>query len=163
MKSKIGFVVLVFLIGPFAPGQIVRFVTHTQPDASVAWAQDASDTEQSEDVSPEPAVAPPDISGMWSGPIDDDTFGMATFTVDITQKGSKLKGDWMVSTGFSGTFTGKIESNGVSLTFKLKVKHDSKCKVTAKGTLESATEISGTYTSKKCADATSGSFDLSLP
>ena len=34
------------------------------------------------------------------------------------------------------------------------------CKVTAPGTLDSATEISGTYTSKHCNGITSGTYDM---
>jgi hypothetical protein len=159
MKFKIGFALLAVSFVMFALGGIERFASHRF--AGVAWAQDASDADQGEDVSSEPSVAPPDLKGMWSGLIDDNTFGSSTFTIDITQKKSKLKGNWMISAGGSGTFVGKVKSDGVSLTFKFKQKH-SKCKVAAEGTLTTATEIQGTYTSKKCGGASTGMFDLTL-
>ncbi len=105
------------------------------------------------------SVTPPDLQGTWSGPIDDDSAGMATLTVDIFQNHSKLKGTWSVPGG-SGSFKGKISSDGMTVLFKFKGHHG--CKVTAPGTIDSATEISGTYTSKHCNGITSGSYDMTL-
>jgi len=154
-------VLLTFSIALFAPGRIVRLIAHSHPYGSVAWAQDTAYTDEGADVSPEPAVAPPDLNGIWAGPIDDIDFGTSTFTIDIQQKHSKLTGDWSTTAGGGGTFTGKVKSDGVSLTFKFKQKH-SKCKVAAEGTLVNPSEITGNYTSKKCGGASSGAFDLTL-
>ena len=112
---------------------------------------------------PDSKVKPPNISGMWSGHIVDNELGSATLTVDIQQKGSKLKGDWMTEGGLTGTFKGKIKSDGMSVTLTFGKKH-SKCRIFAEGTLGAApveadlavpevapyTSIEGTYTSKKC-------------
>jgi hypothetical protein len=160
MKFKFGFALLTFSIALFASGRFERFISQSQSYGNV-WAQDAGDADQGQDVSSEPAVKPPDLQGMWSGPIDDAQFGSATITLDIRQKGSKLKGDWMTTSGGGGTFIGKVKSDGTSLSFKFKQKRG-KCKVTSEGTLASATEIQGTYTSKKCGGASTGTFDLTL-
>src|SRR5580698_95970 len=145
--SKTVFVLVAFLIAIFASGRIVQSVTPGQS-----------------------------YSGIWSGDIDDNTFGSATLTIDIRQKGSKIKGDWMTEGGTTGTFKGKIKSDGMSISLTFGKKH-SKCRIFAEGTLGEATpvaadlavpevspftSIEGTYTSKKCSDASSGNFGLTL-
>ena len=181
--SKTVFVPVAFLIAIFASGRIVQSVTPGQSYSGMAWAQDATDqdgtdADQGDDVSSEPdsKVKPPNISGIWSGDIDDNTFGSATLTIDIRQKGSKIKGDWMTEGGLTGTFKGKIKSDGMSVSLTFGKKH-SKCRIFAEGTLGEATpvaadqamqevspftSIEGTYTSKKCSDASSGNFGLTL-
>jgi hypothetical protein len=142
------------------PGHFARLISN-QPYGGVAWAQDTTEAEQAEDVTSEPAVTPPAIAGTWLGPIHDDTFGDATFTADIFQKKSKLRGDWSVSAGGSGTFKGKIKSDGLTVEFKFKQK-GKPCKVTSTdATLTNAdTELTGTYAAKHCGNATTGNFDL---
>ena len=173
--SKTVFVPVAFLIAIFASGRIVQSVTPGQSYSGMAWAQDATDqdgtdADQGDDVSSEPdsKVKPPNISGIWSGDIDDNTFGSATLTIDIRQKGSKLKGDWMTEGGRTGSFKGKIKSDGTSISLTLGMKH-SKCRIFAEGTLGEqdlarpdveAPSITGTYTSKKCTDATTGQFEV---
>jgi hypothetical protein len=156
MKFKIGFAVLTFSIALFASGSIERFSSHGF--GNVAWAQDATDADQA-DVASGPEVTPPDLQGTWSGPIDDNSAGTTTLTLDIFQNHSKLKGTWSVPGG-EGKFKGKISSDGMSVKFKFKGHHG--CLVTAPGTLDSATEISGTYTSKHCNGITSGTYDMTL-
>ncbi len=185
--SKTFFALVVFSIAIFASGRIVQSVTLGQPYSGVAWAQDGTDQDgtdqdgtdanQGDDASSDPdsKVKPPNISGMWSGHIVDNELGSATLTVDIQQKGSKLKGDWMTEGGLTGTFKGKIKSDGTSVTLTFGKKH-SKCRIFAEGTLGAApaeadlavpevapyTSIEGTYTSKKCTDASTGNFNLTL-
>ncbi len=181
--SKTFFVLVAFSIAIFVSGRIVQSVTPGQSYSGAAWAQDATDqdgtdADQGDDVSSEPdsKVKPPNISGLWSGDIDDNTFGSATLTIDIRQKGSKIKGDWMTEGGTTGTFKGKIKSDGMSISLTFGKKH-SKCRIFAEGTLGEATpvaadlavpevspftSIEGTYTSKKCSDASSGNFGLTL-
>ena len=159
MKFKIVFVLLTFSVALFASGPIEQLVAHNRSYGNAAWAQDAGDSEQVDDQSSEPSVPPPDLQGTWSGPIDDNSAGMATITVEIFQNHSKLKGTWS-SPGASGKFKGKIKSNGTSVLFVFKGNHG--CKVTGPGTLDSATEISGTYTSKHCNGITSGTYDMTL-
>jgi len=173
--SKTLFVLVAFSIAIFASGRIVQSVTSGQSYSGVAWAQDATDqdgtdADQGDDVSSEPdsKVKPPNVSGMWSGNIVDDTLGSATLTIDIRQKGSKLKGDWMTEGGRTGSFKGKIKSDGTSISLTFGMKH-SKCRIFAEGTLGEqdlarpdieAPSITGTYTSKKCTDATTGQFEV---
>ena len=154
---KILFMALTFSIALLASGPIEQLIAHSKSYGNVAWAQDAGDSEQADDASTEPAVTPPDLQGTWSGPIDDASAGTATLTVEIFQNHSKLKGTWSVHGG-SGTFKGKISSDGMTVLFKFKGHHG--CKVTAPGTIDSATEISGTYTSKHCDGITSGTYDM---
>jgi hypothetical protein len=157
MISKTVFMLSTFSIALFASGPIGRLIAHNQPYDNVAWAQDADDAEQGDAVSSEPATTPPNVQGTWSGPVVDDNSGSTTLTIDIFQNHSNLKGHWS-SPGGSGSFKGKIHSDGVTLLFKFKGHRG--CKITAPGMLDSATEISGTYTSKHCIGITSGKYDL---
>jgi hypothetical protein len=173
--SKTIFVLVAFSIAIFASGRIVQSVIPGQSSTGLAWAQDGTnqdgaDADQADDVSSEPdsKVKPPNISGMWSGNIVDNTLGSATLTIDIRQKGSKLKGDWMTEGGTTGSFKGKIKSDGTSISLTFGKKH-SKCRIFAEGTLGEqdlarpdieANAITGTYTSKKCSDATTGQFEV---
>lgn len=156
MKSKIVLMLLTFSTALFVSGSIGR-LAHNQAFGDVAWAQDASDSELESDGST--GVTSPDLQGTWSGPIDDASAGTTTLTVDIFQNHSKLRGRWSVPGG-SGSFKGKISSDGMTVLFKFKGHHG--CKVTAPGTLDSPTEISGTYTSKHCNGITSGTYDMTL-
>ncbi len=159
MISKTVFMLSTFSIALLASGPIGRFIAHNQPYGNVAWAQDASDDQTDADVSSKPDTIPPDLQGTWSGPIDDASAGTTTLTVDVFQNHSKLRGRWSVPGG-SGSFKGKISSDGMTVLFKFKGHHG--CKVTAPGTLDSPTEISGTYTSKHCSGITSGTYDMTL-
>jgi hypothetical protein len=159
MKFKFSFALLTFSIALFASGRFERFITHSQSCGNVVWAQDATDTEQDADVSSEPSATPPDVQGTWSGPIVDASAGTTTLTIDIFQNKSKLKGTWSAP-GAGGSVKGKVSSDGMTVLFKFKGHHG--CKVTAPGIFDSATEISGTYTSKHCSGITTGTFDLSL-
>ena len=157
MISKTGFVLLTFSIALFASASIERF--SSCGFGNVAWAQDASDADQADGISSGPEVAPPDLNGTsWAGPLVDITYPELTLTIDIFQKQRKLRGDYSTSTGKSGAFTGKFNSDGVSLTIIIKGHHG--CLLTMPGALVSATEIKGTYTSKRCKNATSGTYDL---
>lgn len=158
MKFKFGFALLTFSIAMFASGRIERSISHNQ-HSGTAWAQDAADSDQADVAASNPAVTPPDVQGTWSGPIDDASSGSTTLTVVIFQNHSNLKGTWTVPGG-SGPFKGKIAPDGMTVLFKFKGHHG--CKVTAPGTLDSATEISGTYTSKHCNGITSGTYDMTL-
>ncbi|MGA6974621.1 MAG: hypothetical protein WBY93_23535 [Candidatus Binatus sp.] len=172
--SKTVFVVLVFALALFLPARIGLLLAKGQAQGSVAWAQDASDADDSADVSTEPATAPPDIAGDWSGDVDDNNpdIGERDFSIEIFQKKSKFNGNWEIGSGLTGSFKGKIKADGESLTLKLKRKH-SKCRITAEGTLGTTTpdvaglleevpEISGTYkaSAKKCDGAEGGTFQL---
>ena len=177
--SKTVFVVLVSTLALFLPARIGLFLTNSQTYGGLAWADeasdtDATDTDDSADVSTEPATAPPDIAGDWSGDVDDNNpdIGERAFSIEIFQKKSKFNGNWEIGSGLTGSFKGKIKADGESLTLKLKRKH-SKCRISAEGTLgqtsadvagglEELPEITGTYKAspKKCDGAEGGSFQL---
>jgi hypothetical protein len=151
------FVLLTFVAAMFVPGRILRLITH-QPYGSVAWAQEATEAEQPEDVTSEPDVAPPSIAGTWSGELNDASFGLHTFTLDIFQKKAKIRGDFLIDSVKQGAFKGKIEVDQTTVTLELKRHH---CAVAATASLSNSnTKLIGTYTSKHCNNASSGNFDL---
>jgi len=172
--SKTVFVVLVSTLALFLPARIGLLLANSQKYGGVAWAQDATDTDDSADVSTEPATAPPDIAGDWSGDVDDNNpdIGERAFSIEIFQKKSKFNGTWEIGSGLTGGFKGMIKADGETLTLKLKRKH-SKCRISAEGTLTETAgpdvagivqqpEIEGTYKAspKKCQGAEGGSFTL---
>ena len=75
MSFKTVFVLLIFPIALFASGPIVQLFTHGNPYGNLAWAQDATDGDQGDNVSSEPAAAPPNVQGTWVGSIDDPGLG----------------------------------------------------------------------------------------
>ena len=50
MKFKIVLMLLTFSIALFASGPIEQLVAHNRSYGNVAWAQDAGDSEQADDV-----------------------------------------------------------------------------------------------------------------
>ncbi len=63
MTFKTMFVLLTFPIAVFASGPIVDLVAHGHLYCNSAWAQDAIDAGVGENVSSEPAAAPPNLQG----------------------------------------------------------------------------------------------------
>jgi len=72
MIHKIGVTIATALLAVFAVGHVRAFLTHGQLDCAAAAAQQgwydggAGDSEPDE-ISSNPAAAPPDVSGSWSG------------------------------------------------------------------------------------------------
>ena len=160
MTFKTVFVLLTFPIALLASGPIAQLIAHGNLYSNSAYAQDAIDADVGENVPSEPAVAPPNVQGMWSGSFDDPALGMFNITFDIFQNQSKLAGTFTTSVNAHGAFKGKIASNGTTITLKLRQNHHP-CRVTAVGTLVDPADIMGTYTSKHCGKLSSGSFSVS--
>ena len=160
MTFKTAFVLLTFPIALLASGPIVNLFAHGNPYDNLAWAQDATDSDQGESVPSEPAAAPPNVQGTWAGSIDDPSLGMFNITLDIFQNQNKLNGTFTTSVNAHGTFKGKIASDEMTITLKLKQNHHS-CTVTTVGKLVDPTDINGTYTSKHCGKLSSGAFSVS--
>src|SRR5258708_27476252 len=112
MTFKTMFVLLTFPIAVFASGLIADLVAHGHLYGNSAWAQDAIDAGVGENVSSEPAVAPPNLQGAWAGTFDDPGLGRFDITLDFFQNHSKLIGTFKTSINAHGTFKGKIASNG---------------------------------------------------
>jgi hypothetical protein len=105
------------------------------------------------------------VGGHWSGGINDGSLGAGTLDLVIAQSGKKLNGGF--DTSFSsaaedraGSLKGKANSSGLSV--KLRPNSGGQCRVVLTGTLSGAGELKGNYTSSKCNNVTSGSFDLLL-
>jgi len=78
MTFKTMFVLLTFPIAVFASGLIADLVAHGHLYGNSAWAQDAIDAGVGENVSSEPAVAPPTLQGACAGTFDDPASGYST-------------------------------------------------------------------------------------
>jgi hypothetical protein len=101
--------------------------------------------------------APPAVHGTWCGSMDDNHFGTANVSMDISQRGSKLSGTWTSSLNRSGTLKGKIAGSTVTLTLQ---EQGTACRAAVNGTLVQSDEITGTYTIFGCHQSDGGTFDV---
>jgi hypothetical protein len=152
------FVIAGVFLATFAIGRVESLAAHRGfGGSSSAWAQSWGDL--SGDASPQAGKsqsAPPDISGLWAGMLDDHHFGEGDLSFEITQNGSKFGGTYNSSFG-GGKLKGKIKSDG-SISAALKI--EGSCVLAAHGTLE-AGEITGVYHAAGCAKSDHGTFTVS--
>ena len=160
MLAKIGFVVGGIALAMFAMGRIESPSAHRGSVGSAAWAEDLDTFTDAADGDSQPAAVP-NVNGSYSGPANDHKFGAGTLTVDITQNGSELTGNWEsnLDGGVSGPMTGKVKSNG-QVTLKLKINGLHHCTIDAHGTFEHGNEIAGVYHNSGCTKADHGNFDI---
>jgi len=160
MLKKIGFVTAGVVLATFVMGRVESLAAHRGFGGSLAWAQQwddsAGDTSPQDDDSMKKSP-PPDVSGTYSGTIEDHRFGAGTISATISQSGSKLSGSWDATFGGPGTLKGTVKSNG-AITARLKIKGG--CGLNAHGTFESGDEISGTYQVTGCGRSDHGTFDM---
>jgi hypothetical protein len=140
--------------------------------AQVARAQDMGganmggtdmDTGEADVKTPPPTLA----TGTWCGPITDALHGSGGFFITFNQNKAKLDGTWSTDvTGFSGgktgTFTGKIKSDGETVTLKLK-QPGQKGGFMFMGTLINDHNLTGTYSTFGRKPADSGSLNPESP
>lgn len=124
------------------------------------------DVTSSDANSASPAAKPVRVAGHWSGTIVDNSLGAGTLDLLIAQSKKKLSGGFDISAlgsaeDLAGSLGGKASAKGITLTMKpSRVKG---CKINAKSTSVSASEIKGSYSTSKCGNnITSGTFDVSL-
>jgi hypothetical protein len=104
----------------------------------------------------------PDITGTWTGTLNDSLAGVGTVRLTIIQSGSRLSGTWASTFqdptfSNSGTLTGTY--SGTSATITLTPGGQGACpfRVTATPT---ATAITGTYAAVNCQIAIGGSVTV---
>ena len=150
LAKRIGFATVAAALAIFAIGQVA---------ASTAWAQSWDDPADEAVDSASPTV--PDISGTYSGNIDDHRKGSGTISATITQTGNVLSGTW-ISTGNAaggGKLNGKVNaSSDVTMTLKLHGKGG--CSLNAVGTFENGDEISMVYHAVGCHHSDHGTIDM---
>ncbi|MGO8801673.1 hypothetical protein [Candidatus Binatus sp.] len=169
MIRRIGITIVATLLAVFGIPHVRAFVTHGQFDCAAAsaqqdWDDGGSGAAESDEASTEPATKtpPPDITGEWSGELDDVDRGTHDFSVDVVdQKGAKVSGTWSGELG-TGDWSGSINSEG-DLKANFKIEHG--CHLKAVGMLLDTTpaEISGTYKVENCGKALKhdhGTFEL---
>lgn len=159
--------ILVVSLASFAIGRVNGLVARYRPDPAVAWAQDStqadSDAAQSDSVDnfiesePDQKSTPPTVGGAWCGSLEDNQLGSGTISMNILQKGSKIRGSWTDDLGASGTLKGKVRGDAVVVTLKPR---GTNCRYHVNGTLVSPTEITGNYSIFGCHIADGGNFDI---
>ena len=164
MIRKISVAFLSVHLALFAIARLSKIVGHGVFGGSAASAQslidgsaasDADDSASSPDAKKKP---PADVSGFWSGSIDDSIFGGGTFnvTIDETAKG-KLSGSWNDTFGGSGNFKGTVNSKGET---RFDLRGGGACRASGVGLLVSADELTGTYRLDHCGKREKGEHGM---
>jgi hypothetical protein len=134
---------------------------HGRFGSATAWATSwLDDSDNGNEIEPDKKAPPPNIAGAWSGSIDDNDAGTGSLSLDVTQKNSKINGEFDCYFG-SGSFSGSINSAGViKFTAKLEGSCKGTCHLQVNASLPHPTEMSGTYKVQGCkhAKGDSGTF-----
>ncbi len=123
---------------------------------SPAHAQDLVSPEPYQSPAADQGKAPPLVSGMWSGPVDDNKGGAGTMDLNLTQIGETVGGTWSltfpeISAYGSSSLTGKVTSN--SLKFKFHPDGTKKsCHGIFASTSATSSSIAGKYHVAGCSD-----------
>lgn len=157
MLGKIGFGIAGTVLAMFVMGRAESLGSHCGFGGSIAWAQNWDDPADDADVDSQPATVP-DVSGSYSGTIDDHRKGAFTISATISQAGAKLSGPWSSSFG-GGTLKGKVTANS-DVTMTLKIHGKGGCSLNAHGTFENGDEISVVYHATGCHHSDHGTFDI---
>jgi hypothetical protein len=151
LAKKIGLVAMGAVVAIFAIGHVA---------ASTVWAQSWDDQTADFAADSHPPTVP-DISGTYSGNIEDHRKGSGTISAMITQTGNVLSGTWN-STGNAsggGKLSGKVNaSSDVTMTLKLHGKGG--CSLNAVGTFENGNQISMVYHAVGCHHSDHGTIDM---
>ena len=164
MIRKISVALLGVTVALFAVDRVEGFVTHGQFGGVAAWAQswdDGSGDAAQTDAVPEAKMVP-NVSGDWSGTIDDAQFGAGSIDLTISQNAKHLSGPWDSSFG-DGNFTGTVKANGdVKFVFHVTGVGSKGCHLNASGMLVSANEAQGVYKVLGCkgSNGDHGTFDV---
>jgi hypothetical protein len=146
--KNIGAIVFGAALTMFAIGQVA---------ASTAWAQDDEAADAAVDSNP-PTV--PDVSGTYSGSLDDHRKGNGTISATISQTGNVLSGTWSSDVGgVGGKLSGKVNSSS-DVTMTLKIHGKAGCSLHATGTFENGDEISVVYVASGCNHSDHGTIDM---
>lgn len=104
-----------------------------------------------------------DLSGTWTGQTS-TVFGLGLHTATITEAGATLTGTWVAEfpahpeVNNSGQIQGTRQGANVSLT--LLPSNPATCPYVFSGTVQSATQMTGTFATANCPVATGGSITL---
>jgi hypothetical protein len=137
---------------------IVMLFTFTSFARAQSWTDSA---EPSADVK----TPPPNLAGQWTGAINDEGFGDADLTLNISQVKSQLSGTWVITGHYSGTIAaGSVNGKNGKVIFKLKISKVCAPKVTAVLSDDNTT-MTGNYfaNTKHCRAAGQLSASLTTP
>jgi hypothetical protein len=156
LGKKIGLMAIGAVLAMFAIGQAGSLIAHRGFAGSTAWAQDDEAPDAAIDSTP-PTV--PDVSGTYSGQIDDHRKGNGTISATIGQSGNVLSGTWSSDLKAGGKLSGKVNaSSDVTMTLKLHGKPG--CSLHASGTFENGDEISMVFIAVGCHHSDHGTIDM---
>ena len=158
MLARIGFVVGGIVLSMFVMGRVESLATHRGFAGPAACAQLWTDPADDADVDSQPAAVP-DVSGSYSGTIQDAKLGPGEITAEISQTGSTLTGSWDSTFGGPGTLKGKVKPNS-KVHARLKITGGKGCGLNVQGTFQNGNEIAGKYQVTGCKRSDHGTFDM---
>lgn len=98
MVGKISFVIAGIVLTTFVMGRVESLAAHRGfGGGSDAWAQSWDDSAGDASSQADDSLAkmpPPDVSGSWSGLVEDHRFGEGDISATVNQKRAKLSGSW---------------------------------------------------------------------
>ena len=145
MLARIGFAVGGFVLLMFAMGRVESLFAHRGFAGSTAWAEDWFTSPDDADVDTQPATVP-DVSGTYTGTVNDDRDGSGSAGATINQNRKGLTGSWSFFF-HGGTLKGKVDSNG---NLHIRLKAGGRCGANFKGTFQNGNEITGSYQVTGC-------------
>ena len=106
---------------------------------------------------------PPDLTGPWSGVINDSRAGGGTLTVTFNQTDCALGGGWQTafanpSSNGNGNLSGSADGTAVSFTLITQVQ--GACGYKASGALQDGSEIAATFSTIGNNCASDGTLDI---
>jgi hypothetical protein len=110
-------------------------------------------------------VASADVSGLWSGTANDEVArGAISVDVTFTQNGCAIGGTWQ--TDFPAPGTGQSQdirgfTDGAAIRFEIKAPTVS-CRTRITATVDSPTQITGTYATRNCSQSDAGDFVITF-
>jgi len=108
----------------------------------------------------------PNLTGTWTGTIQDSVAGPGTILLTIAQSGTQLTGTWQTTFGDpannnGGSLSGTV-GGGTSIALVLTASRSQACSYTVAATRDEDNDkhFTGTYASFNCALAQSGTIDV---
>jgi hypothetical protein len=157
--GKIAFIITGVFLTSFAMGRVESLTAHRGFSGSIAFAQQWDDSFGSADIDSQPDKTVPDVSGSYTGTVQDHKLGTGDISADIIQNGSRLTGDWDSDFGGPGTINGRVKPNG-KVHLRLKITGARGCGLNAQGVFRGGDEIVGKYQVTGCKKSDHGTFDI---
>src|SRR5579863_7711223 len=127
-------------IGLIVIGTVLAMFLMARVGGSVAFAQQWTDPSDDSANADSATPSAPDITGSYSGTLDDHKLGTGELSMDITQNGKKITGSWNATFGGPGTLKGVVTSKG-NILARLKITGGHSCGLNVEAKFANGNEI----------------------